>query len=69
MFLLLALTDQLSKIMVTHLRLLTSSLGGAGMTSRGATLLLNVPSFFTVDSAQGVGVVVTRTHRRRSLSL
>ena len=69
MFLLLALTDQLSKIMVTNLRLLTSSLGGAGMTSRGATLLLNVPGFFTVDSAQGVGLVVATTHRRCTLGL
>ena len=60
-FLLLALTDQLS-ILMTRVKILTSSLGGAGVTRRSASLLLSVPGLFTVDSAQGVGLVVTTTH-------
>ena len=62
-FLLLALTDQLSimKMVITP-KILTSSLGGAGMTTRSASLLLSVPGLFTVNSAQGVGLVVTTTH-------
>ena len=69
-FLLFALTDQLSIIIVFKtFRILTSSLGGAGVTWRSASLLLSVPGLFTVDSAQGVGLVVTTTHGRSSLSL
>ena len=41
---------------------LTSSLLGAGVAGRSASLLLSVPALFTVDSAQGVGVVVATTH-------
>ncbi len=68
MFLLLAFSDQLSKTLAHH-KLLTSSLLGAGVTGRSASLLLPVPGLFTVDSAQGVGLVVTTTHGRSSLGL
>ena len=70
-FLLLALTDQLSILMmvITRVKILTSSLGGAGVTWRSASLLLSVPGLFTVDSAQGVGLVVTTTHGWSTLSL
>ena len=65
-FLLLALTDQLSKSRLSmrggNDGSLTPSLGGAGVTGRSASLLLSVPGLFTVDSAQGVGLVVTTTH-------
>ena len=61
-FLLLAFSDQLSKNIINHKIRLTSSLLGAGVTGRSASLLLSVPGLFTVDSAQSVGVVVVTTH-------
>ena len=54
---------------MTIKRGLTSSLLVAGVTGRSASLLLPVPGLFTVDSAQGVGLVVTTSHRRSSLGL
>ena len=63
-FLLLALTDQLSIRMIIIMRTqpLTSSLLLSGMSGGSASLLLSVPGLFTVDSAQGVGLVVATTH-------
>ena len=54
-----------SSLGVSSLSLLgpvVSSLLGAGVTAGSASLLLSVPCLFTVDSAQGVGVVVATTH-------
>ena len=62
--LLMAFTDQLSiRRLSKTTTTLTSSLLGARVASRSASLLLSVPALFTVDSAQGVGLVVATTHR------
>ncbi len=69
-FLLLAFTDQLSiRGGHLHMGVLTSSLFVAGVSGGSASLLLSVPGLFTVDSAQGVGLVVATTHRRCTLGL
>ena len=41
---------------------LTSPLLGAGVSGGSASVLLPVPGLFTVDSTQGVGLVIATTH-------
>ena len=61
-FLLLALTDQLSKARGQAWGQLTSSLLLTGVAGGSASLLLSVPRLGAGDSAQGVGLVVATAH-------
>ena len=60
-FLLLALTDQLSNAS-SGARTLTSSLLLTGVAGGSTSLLLSVPRLGAGDSAQGVGLVVATAH-------